>query len=442
MADEDAADPRAGWATPAQAAAFWNRQVKALEGEGGQHNSSELPQSKFKALTGQARKALGWEKVKIDLYCPDHGVREVERTFTQLGWDFDGNCPHGTQPDEPTTFASAHQAMTMLEHYYSRYTPNVLEPGETLHESDKDVKVAVEHAALSVAELQQLELPFRCHATKKGGMPVLEEKHKHNWVTTVKNVDGDAKQLLLELRNFIGAGGHLVTGGVEIQGQHQEKVEDFLVMRNCLVGVSASGGAQASARVVNQTLDDGFAKKMKEGMKKGKDKKAKKTAAGKKSRKDRQADEDEDEDDADADAADQDDDEEDEGGEAEGDDGETDYCGELKNRLKADKVKRVKKWWIETVTSRGLDYKTALDASFAACFTEGASHRAGPHRATRPSILTENPYQRSELGPRLGLTLCDLRSAEIATECTEFKPLFDLSAPKAQLHMVRQNEYA
>ena len=40
----------------------------------------------------------------------------------------------------------------------------------------------------------------------------------------------------------------------------------------------------------------------------------------------------------------------------------------------------------------------------------GEFHRAGPNRATWPSVLTENPYQRPELGPRLGPTLCDLRS--------------------------------
>ena len=90
--------------------------------------------------------------------------------------------------------------------------------------------------------------------------------------------------MLLELRNFIGAGGHVVAGdpkAIEIQGRHQEKVEDFLVLRQCLVGVSASGAAAAAERVVNQSLDQGgedSTKKMKEGMKRGTDKKSKREA--------------------------------------------------------------------------------------------------------------------------------------------------------------------
>ena len=108
---------------------------------------------------------------------------------------------------------------------------------------------------------------------------MIEEKHKHNYVTMVKNVEGDAKKLLLELRNFIGAGGHLVgETTVEIQGQHLAKVEDFLVMRGCLINVSAGGAAAAAARVGNQTLEGGQNKKMMEGLKKGKAKDAKKDA--------------------------------------------------------------------------------------------------------------------------------------------------------------------
>jgi hypothetical protein len=112
-------------------------------------------------------------------------------------------------------------------------------------------------------------------------MPVIEEKHKHNYVTMVKNVEGDRNRLLVELRNYIGAGGHLSKGdpnGVEIQGQHLHKVEDFLVMRGCLVNVSAAGAAAAAARVGDQTLDDGANKKMMGGLKKGSEKEAKKAA--------------------------------------------------------------------------------------------------------------------------------------------------------------------
>jgi hypothetical protein len=132
----------------------------------------------------------------------------------------------------------------------------------------------VEVKDFEVKDLENLDLPFTVHGTKRGGLPVLEEKHKHNYVTMVKNIKGDRKALLLELRNFIGAGGHVVAGdpeAIEIQGRHHEPVEDFLVLRQCLVGVSASGAAAAAERVVGKSLEnDESTKKMKEGMKRGK----------------------------------------------------------------------------------------------------------------------------------------------------------------------------
>ena len=112
-------------------------------------------------------------------------------------------------------------------------------------------KTVVEVKDFEVKDLENLDLPFtvsplhnlsllvmrgstlrgclrlQVNGTKRGGLPVLEEKHKHNYVTMVKNIEGDRKALLLELRNFIGAGGHVVAGdpkAIEIQGRHQQAV--------------------------------------------------------------------------------------------------------------------------------------------------------------------------------------------------------------------------
>jgi hypothetical protein len=52
-------------------------------------------------------------------------------------------------------------------------------------------------------------------------------------------------------------------------------------------------------------------------------------------------------------------------------------------------------------------------AAAATAAPQGDSHRAGPNRATRPSVLAENPYQRPALGPRFGPNLCDFRSPDI-----------------------------
>eukprot|EP01051_Picozoa_sp_SAG22_P034075 SAG22_NODE_15263_length_353_cov_0.606299_1_plen_112_part_01 len=108
-------DPRAAWAKPAEVAAFFSQEVKAFEKDGGEHNDSELPDDRLEDIVARARPKLGWEGVKIDLYCPDHGVREVERTFTSLGWSFDRNCPHDKQPEEPAKMADGFKAMRELD---------------------------------------------------------------------------------------------------------------------------------------------------------------------------------------------------------------------------------------------------------------------------------------------------------------------------------------
>ena len=54
-------------------------------------NNQKVEAQSAEDIVAEARPTLGWEEVKIDLYCPDHGVREVERTFTSLG------CPY-TEP--------------------------------------------------------------------------------------------------------------------------------------------------------------------------------------------------------------------------------------------------------------------------------------------------------------------------------------------------------
>ena len=127
MADDD---PRATWASPGETSSFWNAKLKELEKEGGEHNDADLRPGRLGKIVAEARPKLGWEGVKIDLYCPDHGVREVERTFTSLGWNFDLNRPHEKKDEVPApTTASTFVAMRQLYQYYKTYTPNPLEPG-------------------------------------------------------------------------------------------------------------------------------------------------------------------------------------------------------------------------------------------------------------------------------------------------------------------------
>eukprot|EP00959_Pyramimonas_sp_CCMP1952_P158331 3311220-Pyramimonas_sp.AAC.1 len=78
-------------------------------------------------------------------------------------------------------------------------------------------------------------------ATKKGGIPVAVEKRpKGKVVTVVRNVSGDAKGLLSSLQNAAGAGGSDHGSFIELQGDHQRMVEEYLVQHGYVKGVKGS----------------------------------------------------------------------------------------------------------------------------------------------------------------------------------------------------------
>ena len=71
--------------------------------------------------------------------------------------------------------------------------------------------------------------PYHVAKTRKGGLPVFVEKRaKGKTVTVVRNVTGDAENLLKTLKKRCGAGGVIRDGDVEIQGDHRAAVEVFL----------------------------------------------------------------------------------------------------------------------------------------------------------------------------------------------------------------------
>lgn len=73
------------------------------------------------------------------------------------------------------------------------------------------------------------ESPFKVARTRKGGWPITFEKRaKGKKVTVIKNITGDINALLKILRKHCGAGGVAKDGIIELQGNHMEKVEDFL----------------------------------------------------------------------------------------------------------------------------------------------------------------------------------------------------------------------
>jgi len=65
--------------------------------------------------------------------------------------------------------------------------------------------------------------------TRKGGFAIsLERRAKGKQVTVLRNVSGDAEALLRELKKRCGAGGVVREEAIELQGDHQAAVLEFL----------------------------------------------------------------------------------------------------------------------------------------------------------------------------------------------------------------------
>ena len=76
---------------------------------------------------------------------------------------------------------------------------------------------------------------FSVKRTKKGKLPIsYENRAKGKKVTVISNVEGDPTILLQELKKRIGAGGVARASSVEIQGDHQLLVTEFLTGHPCL----------------------------------------------------------------------------------------------------------------------------------------------------------------------------------------------------------------
>ena len=71
--------------------------------------------------------------------------------------------------------------------------------------------------------------------TKKGKLPITyENRSKGKKVTVISNVSGDAEGLVTELRRRLGVGGVSRGTFVELQGDQQKHVEQFLTKHPCL----------------------------------------------------------------------------------------------------------------------------------------------------------------------------------------------------------------
>ena len=84
----------------------------------------------------------------------------------------------------------------------------------------------------AVASASSSACAYSIGKTKKGGLPVrVESRSKGKKVTVVFNVTGDLKLLLSELKQAAGSGGVVREDTIEIQGDKQQFVENFIAKK-------------------------------------------------------------------------------------------------------------------------------------------------------------------------------------------------------------------
>jgi len=90
---------------------------------------------------------------------------------------------------------------------------------------------AVEAPPQAAASGEKSQAPrpyFSISRTRKGGYPIhIEKRGGGKCVTVVSGLSGDVPALLKNLRKMCGGGGALREDGLEIQGDHREKLETF-----------------------------------------------------------------------------------------------------------------------------------------------------------------------------------------------------------------------
>lgn len=70
---------------------------------------------------------------------------------------------------------------------------------------------------------------FAVERTRKGGYNLaIEKRSGGKVVTVVRGVANGSEALLVQLKKLCGAGGALREDGIEIQGDHRDRVERFL----------------------------------------------------------------------------------------------------------------------------------------------------------------------------------------------------------------------
>lgn len=106
------------------------------------------------------------------------------------------------------------------------------------HDSASTSTQSETQANFSLTELPQSteQTPmYTVNKTKKGKLPITyENRSKGKKVTVISNISGNAELLLVELRKRLGVGGVSRGTFIELQGDQQKFVEQFLNKHPCV----------------------------------------------------------------------------------------------------------------------------------------------------------------------------------------------------------------
>lgn len=276
----------------------------------GEPSASQLG-SFLRSLVVDVRKSLGWgPDVRVYLGSRDPNVREIERTFrSSFKWDFEANGPVRkssaavlSESDALSLKPTTQKIVFGLEHL-RRYFANVEKeisthppPKPSLSEvidrnenGSNTSSVAIKTIARRDAKAQTDRAPkYVVRGSKKGALPLVLEKRRHGKVVSViRNVEGDAKSLLVELKHYLGTGGTVVPMRetsvkprdhsrmlksrstkhrrsteesprymqVEIQGNHMKRIGAYLSKKGGLSGVNRHAKAAAEALASKKKSD-------------------------------------------------------------------------------------------------------------------------------------------------------------------------------------------
>mmetsp|Transcript_40214 Transcript_40214/g.45765 ORF Transcript_40214/g.45765 Transcript_40214/m.45765 type:complete len:171 (-) Transcript_40214:118-630(-) len=96
-------------------------------------------------------------------------------------------------------------------------------------------------------------MSWKVRGTKKGNLPVKLETRKNGKVVVISNIEGDRNVLLSELKRALGAGGVARPEYIEINGNNEKLVCNFLLRHSDhLVGVKKEPISEKQQEEINK----------------------------------------------------------------------------------------------------------------------------------------------------------------------------------------------